>query len=125
MPEEINRIAADHVCALLPLSPTAAAVKNLANEGNPEGVHRIGDVMYDATLTAIGRAKETSRILSALDLEPRTYAVTTIYRAENTDNTDRFARVLAWLETAARDAPVNLAGPPPDAPDLRQMRHIT
>jgi UDP-GlcNAc3NAcA epimerase len=105
MPEEINRMVADQLSSLL-FCPTAEAVKNLAAEGIKRGVHYTGDVMYDATLAAIGRAKQVSGILSALALERRTYAVATIHRAENTDNADRFASVVAWLETAAQDMPV-------------------
>ena len=47
MPEEINRVLADHVSTLL-LCPTHAAVANLATEGVTHGVYHIGDVMYDA-----------------------------------------------------------------------------
>src|SRR5450631_1783616 len=56
MPEEVNRVLTDHLSALH-LCPTQAAVDNLAGEGIRSGVHHIGDVMYDATLFAIDRAK--------------------------------------------------------------------
>src|SRR5438552_152545 len=49
MPEEINRIVADHVSRLL-LCPTSEAVSNLANEGIGGAVRNVGDVMYDAAL---------------------------------------------------------------------------
>ena len=44
MPEEINRVIADHVSTLL-LCPTATAVANLAREGITRGVYQVGDVM--------------------------------------------------------------------------------
>ena len=69
MPEEINRVLTDHLSALH-LCPTRAAVENLVQEGIRAGVHHIGDVMYDATLFAIRRAKAESRIMSKLDLTP-------------------------------------------------------
>jgi UDP-N-acetylglucosamine 2-epimerase len=42
MPEEINRVMADHLSALL-FCPTAAAVANLAAEGLRQGVRAVGD----------------------------------------------------------------------------------
>ncbi|HLO76062.1 MAG TPA: UDP-N-acetylglucosamine 2-epimerase, partial [Magnetospirillum sp.] len=67
MPEEINRVLTDHVSALL-FCPTGAAVRNLAAEGVTQGVHQVGDVMYDATLDAIRRARTESAVLDRLEL---------------------------------------------------------
>lgn len=105
MPEEVNRVVADHLSALL-FCPTATAVANLAAEGITDGVHAVGDVMYDTTLAAIERAHTRSTILDRLGLQPGGYAVATIHRAENTDDPDRFARVLAWLAEQAHERPV-------------------
>ena len=44
MPEELNRIVADHLSSCL-LCPTQTAVDNLAREGILDGVHLVGDVM--------------------------------------------------------------------------------
>ncbi|TAJ29420.1 MAG: UDP-N-acetylglucosamine 2-epimerase (non-hydrolyzing) [Bosea sp. (in: a-proteobacteria)] len=100
MPEEINRVVADHVSSLL-LCPTQTAVANLAAEGITEGVHAVGDVMFDTTLAAVKRAEGRSTILERHGLTPGRYAVATIHRAENTDDPERFERVVAWLEAAA------------------------
>jgi UDP-GlcNAc3NAcA epimerase len=105
MPEEVNRVVADHVSALL-FCPTQTAVANLAAEGITKGVHAVGDVMYDTTLAAVKRAEGRSSIIETLGLTPGGYAVATIHRAENTDDPERFARVVAWLEEAARKTPV-------------------
>lgn len=105
MPEEINRVVTDHVSTLL-FCPTQTAVRNLAHEGIVNGVHATGDVMFDTTITAVQRAKARSTILSDLDLTPKQYSVATIHRAENTDDPARFARVVAWLEDAARSVPI-------------------
>lgn len=105
MPEEINRVVADHVSALL-FCPTRTAVANLAAEGIVNGVHAVGDVMFDTTLAAVKRAEGRSTIIETHDLVPGDYAVATIHRAENTDDPARFARIMAWLEAAARDRKV-------------------
>lgn len=105
MPEEINRVMADHVSALL-FCPTQTAAANLANEGIRDGVHIVGDVMYDTTIAAIRRAEGRSSILEALGVAPKSYAVATIHRAENTDDETRFKAVMDWLAATARDAEV-------------------
>jgi UDP-GlcNAc3NAcA epimerase len=111
MPEEINRVVTDHVASLL-FCPTAAAAKHLADEGIAKGVHVVGDVMYDMTLLATESARSRSQILATLGLEPGSYAVATVHRAENTDDVARFARVSVWLEAKARLCPVVLPAHP-------------
>jgi UDP-GlcNAc3NAcA epimerase len=100
MPEEINRVVADHLSDLL-FCPTTSSVSNLRKEGIQDGVHLVGDVMYDATLAATKRAENRSSVLERLSLTPRTYAVATIHRAENTDDLNRFRRIISYLEAAA------------------------
>jgi UDP-GlcNAc3NAcA epimerase len=85
MPEEINRIASDHICDLL-LAPTPAAMKNLAAEALAPRSVFTGDIMYDAVLFYRQLAAERSQIGQRLGLEPDRYAVVTVHRAENTDD---------------------------------------
>jgi UDP-GlcNAc3NAcA epimerase len=105
MPEEINRVVTDHLSTLL-FCPTQTAVRNLLGEGVTRGVHAVGDVMYDTTLAAIAGTENRSTILEMLGLLPKSYAVATIHRAENTDDLQQFIRLLAWLDEAARSGPV-------------------
>jgi UDP-GlcNAc3NAcA epimerase len=98
MPEEINRVVADHLSTLL-FCPTTTAVANLRAEGITKGVYAVGDVMFDATLAASARAEANSRILTTLSLTPKTYAVATIHRAENTDDPAKIAEIMSWLAT--------------------------
>ena len=84
MPEEINRVVADHVADLL-FCPTPTAVQNLAAEGITEGVHLVGDVMYEAILYNLSLAEAQSDALARLGLSPGGYLLLTIHRAENTD----------------------------------------
>jgi UDP-GlcNAc3NAcA epimerase len=44
--------------------------------------------------------------LEALRIEPRSYAVSTIHRAENTDDSERLAKIMAWLEEVGRESPI-------------------
>lgn len=96
MPEEINRVLTDHISSLL-FCPTDAAVGNLAREGITHGVHRVGDVMYDALLHNLGMARRRSTILPSLGLEKGQYALATIHRAANTDDPARLASILLAL----------------------------
>ncbi len=105
MPEEINRVVTDHLSTLL-LCPTTAAVEHLAAEGITRGVHLVGDVMFDVTLASTDIAERRSRIIETLGLAPHAYAVSTVHRAENTDDRARLEAVMAWLEAAARQTPV-------------------
>jgi len=84
MPEEHNRVLADH-CADVLFCPTKTAVDNLAREGIIQGVHLVGDTMYDAVLHFAEIARKRSTILEDLNLEPKTYLLTTIHRPYNTD----------------------------------------
>lgn len=96
MPEEINRLLTDHVSDLL-LCPSRTAADNLAKEGIRRGVRIVGDVMYDALLAAAERGVKSSHILSTLKLEPKTFLLVTIHRAENTDAPDRLSGILSAL----------------------------
>src|SRR6185295_11449495 len=97
MPEEINRVMADHLSALH-LCPTSTAVENLAREGIRQGVHQVGDVMFDATLFAIDRAEASSAILTKLGLTPKEYSVATVHRAENTNEPANLRDVVGFLQ---------------------------
>lgn len=107
MPEEVNRVVADHL-ASLHLCPTAIAVENLAREGIHHGVHHVGDVMYDATLFAIQMAKSRATILADLSLQRGSYAVATVHRAENTDDAGRLRKIVEFLRDCAKNEPIVL-----------------
>lgn len=103
MPEEVNRVVADHLADLL-FAPTATAVANLAAEGRQRGVWQVGDVMLDAVRLMLGVAERRSDALGRLGLTPGTYGLATIHRAANTEGT---ATLATLLEAFARlDRPV-------------------
>jgi UDP-N-acetylglucosamine 2-epimerase len=105
MPEEINRVLTDHIADLL-FCPSQTAVDHLAAEGIRRGVHRVGDVMYEALMHAVSVARGKSDVLNRLGVAPGGYALATIHRAENTDDPARLARLVAALREVARDRPV-------------------
>lgn len=96
MPEEQNRILTDHVSDLL-FAPTETAVAHLKNEGITEGVHLIGDVMYDGILHFAGKAQERSTILETLKLKENNYLLCTVHRAENTNNPERLREICSAI----------------------------
>jgi UDP-GlcNAc3NAcA epimerase len=100
MPEEINRIVADHLSALL-LCPSDTAVENLAAEGVSGKVHQVGDVMLDVLNWARERVQAgRSSVHARLGLSGQPYLVATMHRAENTDDPGRLAAILqAFNET--------------------------
>jgi UDP-N-acetylglucosamine 2-epimerase len=99
MPEERNRIVADHLSDLL-LAPTPTAMANLEREGLAERAVLVGDVMVDAMEAALERAT------TALPAEANGaggYVLLTLHRPSNVDDP---ARLGAWLAAAAGSAPV-------------------
>ena len=96
MPEEINRIVADHLSDIL-FCPTETAVENLKREGITEGVYLVGDIMFDALMHFSKISETKSKILERLNLKPKEYYLVTIHRAENTDNYERLKNILTAL----------------------------
>lgn len=92
MPEEINRVVADH-CSDWLFCPTQTAVDNLAKEGITRGVYLTGDVMVDASLYA-GERAESSDILEKLNLKSKQYILATVHRASNTDNKENLENIV-------------------------------
>lgn len=107
MPEEVNRILADRVSTLL-FCPTSTAVKNLHAEGVRDGVHDVGDVMYDVSLFYRDLAAERSTVLDGLKLVEGNYVLATCHRAENTDDPLRLRGIVEALAIIARQMPVVL-----------------
>jgi UDP-GlcNAc3NAcA epimerase len=101
MPEEINRVVADHVSDWL-FCPSAASRDQLAREGLTRGVHIVGDVMFDALLHYRRRA-----VAPSFD---RPFALATLHRQETVDAPDRLRPVMAAL--AASPIPVVLPAHP-------------
>jgi UDP-N-acetylglucosamine 2-epimerase len=92
MPEEINRVLADH-CSNLLFCPTKTAIANLKKEGHIKGVYLTGDVMVDALLHN-REVAEKSNIIEKLGFKNEEYFVATIHRASNTDNKENLENII-------------------------------
>ncbi len=111
MPEEQNRILTDRISKLL-LCPTDVAVENLKREGLTEGVYNVGDVMCDAVLyySRLLDEKPAEYYFSHLQglfesIETvQEWYLSTIHRAENTDNIGKVKEILDAFQQL--DAPV-------------------
>jgi len=103
MPEEINRIVCDRLSQLL-FAPTEIASKHLKHEGvSPQTIHVVGDVMYDATLAFAEMADKRNSVLKQLELSKGEYVLSTVHRAENTDDPQQLQAIFSALNLAALD----------------------
>jgi len=110
MPEEHNRVMTDHAADLL-LAPTQVAVDHLATEGLAARTALVGDVMTDVLFEQRdGLPEGPSRLAQELGLEPGSFYVSTIHRAESTDDPARLAEIAGAL--ASLDKPVILLAHP-------------
>jgi UDP-N-acetylglucosamine 2-epimerase len=94
MPEEVNRIVADHLGTLL-CAPTRTAIANLEREGVADRAVLTGDLMYDCFLHF--RTSADMRVLEQLELKPGSFLLATVHRAENTDDKERFQGIIRGL----------------------------
>ncbi|HEX2681059.1 MAG TPA: UDP-N-acetylglucosamine 2-epimerase (non-hydrolyzing), partial [Candidatus Dormibacteraeota bacterium] len=102
MPEEVNRVVADHVADIL-LCPTESAAKNLADEGIRDGVHVVGDVMYDAFIENSATARASSDVLARNGLAAGGYQLLTVHREDNTATAGNLESILRGVgESGAR-----------------------
>jgi UDP-N-acetylglucosamine 2-epimerase len=118
MPEELNRVVADHLSRWR-FAPTPTAVENLAAEGISDGVSLVGDLMQDLAARVAAEVRDPralgpisarlARWRAGLDLQPGSFLFATIHRAENRES----QAIRAWarlLRAAARpERPVVLA----------------
>ena len=104
MPEEINRVVADHLSTWR-FAPSEVSRQHLAQEGIEQGVHVVGDIMVDA-LRLHGPRAARSEALARHGLRAGTYYLATVHRAENTDEPGNLHRIFGAL--GALDQPVAL-----------------
>lgn len=92
MPEELNRVLVDHVARLL-FCPTRGSVANLRAEGIHEGVHLVGDIMYDSALRWKHEALRR-RYVDTVGLRRKRYVLLTLHRPSNVDDPVALMRIM-------------------------------
>lgn len=120
MPEEVNRVLTDHISSFL-FAPTNAAMENLEREGLAALSHHVGDVMYDVALSFSEVARKRSTLLGQHSLTPKSYALATVHRAENTDDRTTLAGIIDGLERIAESCRVVLPLHPRTRGRLREL----
>ncbi|MCC5941641.1 MAG: UDP-N-acetylglucosamine 2-epimerase (non-hydrolyzing) [Balneolaceae bacterium] len=90
MPEEINRVVADHTADLL-FAPTEEAVKHLECEGLADKTVMTGDIMADSVQFVQGLIGENR-------YAGRKYSVLTMHRPYNVDDPEKLKKLFAGLE---------------------------
>ena len=104
MPEEINRVVADHLSDLH-LCPSRTARQNLSSEGISANVHVVGDVMLDVLEWSRERAiGDSDAVLANYGIRNRSYLLATVHRSENTDDAKTLGSIVAALNSL--DEPV-------------------
>ena len=97
MPEEHNRVVADHLADLC-LAPTETNRANLAAEGiGGDKVILTGNTVVDAVVSLLPGPGERSAVLARHDLEPANYVLSTFHRPENVDDPETLAIILTEL----------------------------
>lgn len=105
MPEEINRIVTDSLSRVL-YTTCDDATANLGREGLPaHAIHQLGNVMIDTLVRYRPSAEALAPELPS-GMRGERYALATMHRPANVDNTEALARVVAILEETARSIPV-------------------
>jgi UDP-N-acetylglucosamine 2-epimerase len=103
MPEEINRIATDHISDLL-FAPTMNALQILEKENLKDKSVFSGDVMYDSILYFKDISAKKVQPSQIINVEPGRYFLATIHRQENTDDIKRLQEI--FIAFSELDLPV-------------------
>ncbi|WP_332882034.1 non-hydrolyzing UDP-N-acetylglucosamine 2-epimerase [Methanosarcina horonobensis] len=94
MPEETNRVIADHTSDYL-FASTETSKRYLLNEGIPkEKIFVTGNTVVDAAYQNLEISKYETNILTKLSIEEKKYIVATVHRAENVDSKERLSGIL-------------------------------
>ena len=109
MPEEVNRVVTDTLSDYL-FTTEDSANQNLEHEGiAPNKIHFVGNVMIDTLLRHRSKAKE-STILNDLLLfaegRIKPYAILTLHRPANVDNSQTFSNILDSFLDISRHMPL-------------------
>ena len=111
MPEELNRVLADHAADLL-FAPTDQARDILLSEGiGDEMIHVTGNTIVDAVRQNLAIARSRPQPLSDHDLIAGSYIVVTAHRPENVDHAERLEMLLEAVALVRRETGLEVIYP--------------
>ncbi len=120
MPEEVNRVVTDRLSDLL-FAPSPDGVDNLRSEGYHEDqIQLAGNVMIDTLYANLDRAL-ASDVLHRYGLSPGGYALATLHRPANVDDSGMLTALLRALGEVARQLPIVLPVHPRTAARLEEV----
>lgn len=103
MPEEINRVVADHISDYL-FAPTEIAKGNLLKEGlAADKIFVTGNTIVDSVYQNLEISKRKVNVLKELGLKPNEYFLVTAHRAENVDDREKLGEIITGLELIGRE----------------------
>lgn len=104
MPEEINRVVADHISDYL-FAPTKTARENLLAEGIPEEkISVTGNTIVDSVYQNLEISKRKVNPLRDLGLKEKGYFLATTHRAENVDDRVRLEEILKGFSLISEES---------------------
>ena len=105
MPEEHNRIVADHLCQLHFVTEKSGLI-NLRKEGVSEtGISFVGNTMID-TLVAFKDRIDQSKILDQIGVNRGEYILTTLHRPSNVDKQNNALLLVKLLNKLTEHGPI-------------------
>jgi UDP-N-acetylglucosamine 2-epimerase (non-hydrolysing) len=111
MPEEINRVVADHISDYL-FVPTEISRQNLLREGISEDkIFVTGNTIVDSVRENLEIARRKVNVLADLGLTPKEYFLVTAHRQENVDSRERLGEILKGLELIRREFSLHVVFP--------------
>lgn len=97
MPEEHNRVIADHLSDLC-CAPTEVNVGNLEAEGiAPDRIVETGNTVVEAVEELSSNESKQEAVCARFGVEPRRFVLSTFHRPENVDDPDSFATIIEEL----------------------------
>lgn len=127
MPEEINRIVADHLSDIL-FPPTDMAQNNLLNEGIMKDKIKVtGNTIVDAVQQNLGIAeRKVRKKIAAMELPNDGYILSTMHRQENVDSPSTVSGILEGISavSASTGLPVILPMHPRTRKNLERFQIV-
>ncbi|MEM7161995.1 MAG: UDP-N-acetylglucosamine 2-epimerase (non-hydrolyzing) [Bacteroidota bacterium] len=97
MPEEHNRVVADHLSDFCFVTEDSG-MQNLVRENIAAKSFHVGNTMID-TLVKFSNKIDASSILDELHIQPKNYYLVTFHRPENVDSAEKLKVLLSILNT--------------------------